>query len=152
MIPSKNPCCCVQSSQSWMQPLKLNSKLSRTQQQQKSGLTKVVSARVAQSLVCAFTRSIIHPFVHSFTVSHVRVVSGSGTRHTRCQGQGVVPHLDLLEGVFRLIQVLKREAHLVVQLSQPPVICLHRIRPRQVAIARYGCTQIGTGSNHVMKR
>ena len=62
-----------------------------------------------------------------------------GARHTQCQGQGVVPHLDLLEGVFRLIQVLKREAHLVVQLSQPPVICLHHIRPRQVAIMQLDC-------------
>jgi len=34
-----------------------------------------------------------------------------GVRAKKC------PNLDLLEGVFRLVQVLKREAHLVVQLG-----------------------------------
>lgn len=33
-------------------------------------------------------------------------------------------HLDFLQGIFRLVQVLQRERHLVVQLSQAPVICL----------------------------
>lgn len=36
-------------------------------------------------------------------------------------------HLDFLEGIFRLVKVLQREGHLVVQLSQPPVICLQHI-------------------------
>lgn len=34
-------------------------------------------------------------------------------------------HLDFLEGIFGLVKVLQSEGHLVVQLSQPPVICLH---------------------------
>ena len=110
---------------------------------------KCTSCTVARLCIRSFNHTSICALIHCFTRKSCVWLC---TRHTRCQGQGVVPHLDLLEGVFRLIQVLKREAHLVVQLSQPPVICLHRIRPRQVAIARCGCTQVGTGTEYVTKR
>ena len=132
------------------QPLKLNSKLPRTQQLQHSRLmrfVKCISCRVTHLLTHSFIHSLTHAFIcaliplytHSCMHACTKNVSAPGAWHTQRQGQEV-SHFDLLEGLFRLIQILQRDAHLVVQLGQPPVIRLHHIRPRQVAIMSYGCT------------
>jgi len=108
---------------------------------------KLQSHSLTHSFIHSLTHSLMHSFVHSFlcTLIHAcmhactKNVSAPGAWHTQRQGQEV-SHFDLLEGLFRLIQILQRDAHLVVQLGQPPVIRLHHIRPRQVAIMSYGCT------------
>ena len=49
-------------------------------------------------------------------------------------------YLDFLEGIFRLVKVLQREGHLIVQLSQPPVICLQTMM-QNIQHGRLGCRQ-----------
>lgn len=56
---------------------------------------------------------------------HHDTLSRQGARQKDKHGDQHGVHLDFLEGVFRLVQVLQGKGHLVMQLSQPPVICLH---------------------------
>jgi len=106
---------------------------------QSHSLTHSFIHSLTHSCIHLCTHSFVHSFMHACMHACTKNVSAPGAWHTQRQGQEV-SHFDLLEGLFRLIQILQRDAHLVVQLGQPPVIRLHHIRPRQVAIMSYGCT------------